>query len=941
MSTDPNNALKFPVTLDIKDTDIDRVLAEIRARFRDAFQQIINDWDNLQARFGTQRSPVLTAETIVGKYRVKASASVPQGIHDIAQQNKGIADSSIEIINTIEEIADEGATFNADMLESFKRIKKAIKPLTRQNKITALQNYFAGGGVDINDELQTMLGELKRSQSRAEYKNILTAGRGRSSRSLLNNIRTFYNSLDRVLNPELATEIQAKGRELEKAIKVERQKKQDQAFKDQLKDIDLLSPADQISRLQSMRSAAVAASGKVSHIDREIKKRAPKADRVEWNRILNLVNTTDNVARKLHWLNSIAASNVFAPKAKERAFQISGQRDSSSYRKMLRDISILPLQDQYNALQAYASTGAKHRNDALHEMRVVTERMKKADFADLFNRTKVMPISKQIDEFTKVLGTMSPETDNIIKAHVENLRKKLSSRQFKQLRTRLIGLDPDAAMAIFQRMVARSNFGAFHADEIQGISRRLYKNVRSKRKQELNKDISRAVADERDRWESLIRDAAIMSREDAIRAFESYSGPNEFMKRARNRAHKLKTDVDYQEFMKESDRIKLLKPADQVSEIRKMMSPGSKYFDKWAIRLNRANERLGKDIEQARKKRWESIERHILSKDDDEQIKRFSRVIRSSKVLPETKDRAKIFLHRAEKRVKQAGISAERDKQRNFQNMMLNMSGIGLGLLGPAGFPLLNVGFSAMTGGMPGMIATGIATAAGELYRAFSALTEQSKAAAKEIGFVGHSYKMAEARKKALDASMGAAGLAAEKANMEMLFERQKNEGGSLRTGSVIQSSLDQALGNVSRNFFSYIASFNMKKAVVDMNPLTWFYSGGPLAKGIKSVLEDAYNISRQSSKDVIPQMREGLKAYDKIMMQGMPGIESDPYQSWLRIQNSALDLAKIEERQYLKEMRDILKAQLDMAEKELNSSKKKEPANPDIERARELVPVL
>ena len=158
---------------------------------------------------------------------------------------------------------------------------------------------------------------------------------------------------------------------------------------------------------------------------------------------------------------------------------------------------------------------------------------------------------------------------------------------------------------------------------------------------------------------------------------------------------------------------------------------------------------------------------------------------------------------------------------------------------------------------------------------------------------------------------------AAEKANMEMLFERQKNEGGSLRAGATLQSSFDQAIGNISRNFFSYIASFNMKKAVVDMNPLSWFYSGGPLAKGIKSVLEDAYNISRQSSKDVIPQMREGLKAYDKIMMQGMPGIESDPYQSWLRIQNSALDLAKIEERQYLKETRDAVVKQLKIMEDE------------------------
>lgn len=899
MSTDPNNALKFPVTLDIKDTDIDRVLAEIRARFRDAFQKIIDDWDQLQARFGTQRSPVLTAEAIVGKYKVKATARLPEGISDLAQQNNKLADSSIEIINTIEEIADDGVNFSADMLESFKRIKKAIKPLTRQNKITALKDYFAKGGADINDELQTMLGDLQRSQARAEYKNILTAGRGRTSRSLLSNIKTFYKSLDRVLNPELATEIQAKRRELEKAIKVDRQKKQEQAFKDQLKDIDLLSPADQISRLQSMRSAAVAARGKVSHIDREIKKRAPKADRVEWNRILNLVNTTNDVADKLSWLNSIAiSSNVFAPKAKERAFQISSQLDSTSYRKMLRDISILPLQQQYDALNLYAGTGAKHEEDARTEMRILQERMKKADFADLFNRTKVMPISKQIDEFQKVLGTMSPETDNIIKAHVQNLRRKLSSKQFKDLRTRLVGLDPDAAMAVFQQAVKRPNFGSFHIDEISALARRLSKNVRAKKKQNLNKDISRAIADERDRWEALIRDAAIMSREDAIRAFESYSGPNEFMKRARNRAHKLKTDVDYQEFMKESDRIKLLGPADQVREIRKMMSPGSKYFDKWAIRLNRANERLGKDIEQARKKRWESIERHILSKDDEEQIKRFSRILRSSKVLPETKDRAKILLHRAEKRVKQGNISAARDRQRNFQNFMLNMSGIGLGLLGPAGFPLLNVGFSAMTGGPVGMALTAVATAAGELYRAFSALGDQLVSVTKDLGLVGHSYKMVEARLKGTQGASGIARLSAEKAGMELLDSVLGDtvKGSNIRSGLLMQSSIGEALGNIIPRTLS--------------SPTGIFSAIGQFPMDIAKIYSSA-------SADVLPLLREGLKAFDKQMMQGMPGVESDPYQTWLRIQNSALDPAKMEERQYLKETRDAVVKQLNIMEEE------------------------
>ncbi len=898
MSTGPDNSLKFPITADVNEADLIRGLGEVRTRVREIFQQIINDWQQVSDSLGTVRSPTITSELISGKYRIKSTARVPE-IKDLIHQQDQLAESAIEINHTIEEIMDEGIMIPQKLLEDFKKIKKAIKPLHRQNKIKSLEEYFAKGGLDVNDELQTMLGELKRSQARAEYKNILTAGRGRTSRSLLGNIKTFYKSLDRALNPELATEIQAKQRELKKAITTDRQKKQDQAFKDQLKDIDLLSPADQIARLNAMRTAAVASRGKVGHIDREIKKRTPKADRVEWNRILNLVNTTNDVARKLHWLNSIArSSNVFAPKAKERAFQISGQRDSSAYRKMLKDISILPLQDQYNALQAYASSGAKHRNDALHEMSVLTERMKKADFADLFNRTKVMPISKQIDEFVKVLGTMSPETDNIIKAHIENLRKKLSSKQFKDLRTRLIGLDPDDALRVFQRGVARPNFGTFHSEEIRALSRRLYKNVRSKRKQELNKDISRAVADERDRWESLVRDAAIMSREDAIRAFESYSGPKDFMKRARNRAHKLKTDVDYQEFMKESDRIKLLDSAGQVREIRKMMSPGSKYFDKWAIRLQRSQERLAKDISQFRRERWEKIEKHVLSKDDDEQIADFMRLLKFKHIDPKTTDRFKLLMHRAQKRSKQSSISAARDRQRNFQNFMLNMSGIGLGLLGPAGFPLLNVGFSAMTGGPVGMALTAVATAAGELYRAFSALGDQLVSVTKDIGLVGQSYKLTEARLKGTQGAFGISRLATEKAGMGLLDSILGGavNGGNIRSGLLMQSSIGTAMSNIVPRILS-----------------------GPtgIFNAISQFPMDIAKIYSTAKGDMIPLLREGLKAFDRQMMQGMPGVESDPYQTWLRIQNSALDPAKMEERQYLKETRDAVVKQLKIMEDE------------------------
>lgn len=224
------------------------------------------------------------------------------------------------------------------------------------------------------------------------------------------------------------------------------------------------------------------------------------------------------------------------------------------------------------------------------------------------------------------------------------------------------------------------------------------------------------------------------------------------------------------------------------------------------------------------------------------------------------------------RRAKIANDERMRQQRLNFQNQMLSVASAGIGIFGTAGFPLLNIGFAAMSGGPMGAGIAAASTAIGEFSRRMNQLADDTMSTSKELGFVSTNFKLAEARIKAISGFAGFGVQASEMAAMKIRGEtRQSAEGQDwLRFWSDIRKTVGTQFEEAMLKPFS-----NTRTNIWD----TW---------------------SRQREESLKGLSPENLQSARRNMIMAMsgssPGIEFDPYQMWIRAQNAALDFSKAEE---------------------------------------------
>ena len=267
-------------------------------------------------------------------------------------------------------------------------------------------------------------------------------------------------------------------------------------------------------------------------------------------------------------------------------------------------------------------------------------------------------------------------------------------------------------------------------------------------------------------------------------------------------------------------------------------------------------------------------------------------------IPPEFIDDIKGMRRRVDKTVVSKIRQDQRDRHKQFANNVLIGAGAGLGLLGPVGFPLLNIGFAAMSGGPIGAGIAAVSTALGEATRAINAHTEANKAAAREVGAIPNALKSVEAKGKGYDAIFGAVALSSEavgeKKRLEMWKQAQLTGEGTRWWADVWQTG---------KSFGTNIISKSM--------------AGGNLTKVGRAVDFDSLSSTwdKQRASSLEDKITNARSAYDNmLMMVNKPsvGIETDPYQTWLRIQQNAFDPSKALERKWQEDMLKYAKETLD-----------------------------
>lgn len=270
---------------------------------------------------------------------------------------------------------------------------------------------------------------------------------------------------------------------------------------------------------------------------------------------------------------------------------------------------------------------------------------------------------------------------------------------------------------------------------------------------------------------------------------------------------------------------------------------------------------------------------------------------------------AKLLRIRMRKSAATISAQMQRERQRQFANTILTGAGAGLGLLGAAGFPLLNVGFAAMSGGAPAAALVGFTTALGEGSRAMDNFVTRMTDAAKEVGLVPKAFKEAEARSKGFDAILGLGALTSQRVAMEERLKMWRENGAEWFDTSRWWRDLTSSFGTYRDQFVNNFTLSN-------------FLKPGGLFSGTD--FYGIYATQRERSGKAVP---EDLESAYRSMLMNMSrptvGIETDPYQTYLRMQQAALDPNKQEE---LRIAQEQLKVITEIRDEILERAKEREP---------------
>lgn len=364
--------------------------------------------------------------------------------------------------------------------------------------------------------------------------------------------------------------------------------------------------------------------------------------------------------------------------------------------------------------------------------------------------------------------------------------------------------------------------------------------------------------------------------------------------------------------------------SDRFAEIQKAIDDKLLTLEEGKALLARESKRFVDSIKGSRKQKFQDFAKRLQTMDPNLAIKELDNYINAG--TSAFVNDAKILRDRLRKQVQNAQAQAQQSRNRNFANLALASAGAGLGLLGPAGFPLLNVGFAAMSGGVPAAIIVGFTTALGEAVRAIGEFRDSTVESARNIGLVGTGLKLAEARDKGLRAFIGTGSLAAERAALEREMQAFKESGGSIR-------EFNKRFDNLSN-----AAEARFKRGLLDPRgegvvpgPGQGFFPQEALRQQIVKFFRE-FGAQKELTEKFDPEeLISARRNFLAQMNRPTVGIETDPLQTWRRIQNSFLDPSKSLEEKERREMTRMVLQQIEALQENTEAIKNNRPASSGV----------
>lgn len=328
-------------------------------------------------------------------------------------------------------------------------------------------------------------------------------------------------------------------------------------------------------------------------------------------------------------------------------------------------------------------------------------------------------------------------------------------------------------------------------------------------------------------------------------------------------------------------------PEENIRSVQQAVRDGLLTIEEGNILIAKESRKFVAAVASGRRKGFSAFTKRLQTIDPNLAIDELNKYIdnRTSAFVQD----AKILRDRLQKQIQSARQQAQQIKTKNFANSMLTNAGIGMGILGTAGFPLLNIGFAAMSGTplTTGIVA--LSTAVGEASRAFNRFSESTKAAARDIGLVSTGFKVAEAQQKIFDAFIGQGAMSIKRAATELNIRDFQSGAGGLREFNKLFENIKESAKSTGAKMFIG----DEKPGIGDFLQPGGQGIGSFFARIFAQRFNETKNLA--NSRD-LTELLEARRNFILQMSKSSVGIETNPYETWKRIQTAAFDPTKAEE---------------------------------------------
>lgn len=953
------DTLSFPVGLELNDANVQAVINELEAQLRARFGDMLGTMSKDLSTFALPKiSAQATVQQAGKQFQVSSQISAsktPTVIRDEA--GNVIASSNIKIATQIKEIKQQASKILDLDVKRLVEFKKSLKHQPLEIKQTEISNFIKESQA-LQDSLKGQLptDQFKQVRQFIEQSKTFSPALRQESIADFNKLEVSISTLSadtqsNILEAYVKRFTDQTGELKQRLDNITGTLRRKEFKKIKLQNVDL--PFDeQIKVFEDFAKPGQEFSLEAKAFIARLKQKQAKQQfrRIKFE---NVDLPVEEYVKVLRNFSNTPIAKELDIEIKKELERIKRKTNLDKFQNLRLKKSIIPVEEYVKSLEELAnnlsSNQVKLHSAIQNEIQRIKQQSAKQQFKDIQVKAIKLPVEERIKALEDFVKTDSgkPYAEQIQK-QIAGIRSQSSRQQFRDIKLRRADLplnlylnelqklaDTDITQKLRQDIILEShkardsktkiNFNRLKLrksklsfdDYVKALESLANSPISEGLQQQINQEIAKVkqqtakAALKKVKVDSI--DKPIADRIAAIEAFAKTDFGKQLQDDVNQEITRLKSSKSKLAFSDVKLRNSGKPIEEQIKALQDLIASGILPPDF----VDRANQEIGKlsgkfvaAIKANRGARFRDFTKQvqILSTNDPQAALNLLDDYISRSTSAFIND-ARLIRDRLQKSITSARQQQQKDRSRNFSNLTLLASGAGLGLLGPAGFPLLNVGFAAMSGGPVGAAIVGAATGIGELTRALGRMRDETVAAARELGFISTNFKIAEARMKALDAFIGSSALSSQQAGLEEKLRLAKENIGASSEANRFFSDVGETASlrwdMIKTKFGKLIQEGRNGRTDAELID----------ALQLDTTISEDFRRQRMASKQnrlggLQSELKNAELQFNKITV----GIESDPFETFKRIQNAAFDAGKSEEikvqRELIKVLRELVRAE-------------------------------